>query len=289
MDRGRGPLRPVDVRPRTRPLPRDVGPGSAGARPLRPEPDRRAVRQRPAPCARRQHRRASTPPPGGGRWSLCYPAHFTSLSPMLVIAPADADRAAAELGQPPGPGPFARGWCAPGTPTSTPTWPPARPTSSPGCRTWPPGTGPGSTATPSGRSCGAPAGAWSTTGPPPPRSRALEHEVFHSWFGRGVKPARAADGWIDEAWTTWATGVPPGRTASLRIRRAGPRRAAGRAVPPAPLGPAHPDRGLYRGGPAVRRSGRPLRRARTAPLRHGRLVPGQRRPCRSRPTGWPPI
>jgi hypothetical protein len=34
---------------------------------------------------------------------------------------------------------------------------------------------------------------------------ALEHEVFHSWFGRGVKPARAADGWIDEAFTTWAT------------------------------------------------------------------------------------
>ncbi len=34
---------------------------------------------------------------------------------------------------------------------------------------------------------------------------ALEHEVFHSWFGRGVKPARASDGWIDEAWTTWAT------------------------------------------------------------------------------------
>jgi hypothetical protein len=35
--------------------------------------------------------------------------------------------------------------------------------------------------------------------------RALEHEVFHSWFGRGVKPARASDGWIDEAWTSWAT------------------------------------------------------------------------------------
>jgi hypothetical protein len=34
---------------------------------------------------------------------------------------------------------------------------------------------------------------------------ALEHEVFHSWFGRGVKPARASDGWIDEAWTSWAT------------------------------------------------------------------------------------
>lgn len=34
---------------------------------------------------------------------------------------------------------------------------------------------------------------------------ALEHEVFHSWFGRGVKPARASDGWIDEAFTTWST------------------------------------------------------------------------------------
>jgi len=34
---------------------------------------------------------------------------------------------------------------------------------------------------------------------------ALEHEVFHSWFGRGIKPARASDGWIDEAWTSWAT------------------------------------------------------------------------------------
>jgi hypothetical protein len=36
---------------------------------------------------------------------------------------------------------------------------------------------------------------------------ALEHEVFHSWFGRGVKPARAGDGWIDEAWVSWATGT----------------------------------------------------------------------------------
>jgi hypothetical protein len=34
---------------------------------------------------------------------------------------------------------------------------------------------------------------------------ALEHEVFHSWFGRGVKPATASDGWIDEAWTSWCT------------------------------------------------------------------------------------
>jgi hypothetical protein len=38
---------------------------------------------------------------------------------------------------------------------------------------------------------------------------ALEHEVFHSWFGRGIKPATANDGWIDEAFTTWYTSAPP--------------------------------------------------------------------------------
>jgi hypothetical protein len=33
---------------------------------------------------------------------------------------------------------------------------------------------------------------------------ALRHEVFHSWWGRGVRPARAADGWLDEGFTSWA-------------------------------------------------------------------------------------
>lgn len=37
----------------------------------------------------------------------------------------------------------------------------------------------------------------------------LEHEAFHAWFGRGVKPAHAADGWIDEAFTVWCTAGPP--------------------------------------------------------------------------------
>lgn len=34
---------------------------------------------------------------------------------------------------------------------------------------------------------------------------ALKHEVFHSWYARGIRPARGADGWIDEAWDTYNT------------------------------------------------------------------------------------
>ena len=41
----------------------------------------------------------------------------------------------------------------------------------------------------------------------------LEHEAFHSWWGRGVKPASGADGWWDEAWNTYhdlgGTSVQP--------------------------------------------------------------------------------
>ena len=63
---------------------------------------------------------------------------------------------------------------------------------------------------------------------------ALEHEVFHSWFGRGIKPARAADGWIDEAFTSWST-------ASRRVEQ--PRFDAselGLDEPPVTLYPPHP-------------------------------------------------
>ncbi len=63
---------------------------------------------------------------------------------------------------------------------------------------------------------------------------ALEHEVFHSWFGRGVKPARASDGWIDEAWTSWATNSrrrEEGRFAVVEL---------GLDEPPVQLYPPHP-------------------------------------------------
>jgi FMN phosphatase YigB (HAD superfamily) len=32
---------------------------------------------------------------------------------------------------------------------------------------------------------------------------ALRHEIFHSWWGRGLKPASQADAWFDEAWTVY--------------------------------------------------------------------------------------
>lgn len=34
-------------------------------------------------------------------------------------------------------------------------------------------------------------------------SGALRHETFHSWWGRGVKPASHPDGWWDEGWTVY--------------------------------------------------------------------------------------
>ena len=141
---------------------------------------------------------------GGQRWALCYPAHFTALSPMLVMVPADliemrrsalilpgrdrslglvcarhsdidADLAACEAD--------IRSWLVYLASRYEP-W-------VHGDTFWAVLWGPG-------RGMEYDGATTSSVG-------ALEHEVFHSWFGRGVKPARAGDGWIDEAWTTWAT------------------------------------------------------------------------------------
>jgi hypothetical protein len=40
----------------------------------------------------------------------------------------------------------------------------------------------------------------------------LRHETFHSWWGRGVKPAGQADGWWDEAWTVYNDNGGTGST-----------------------------------------------------------------------------
>ncbi|HET9732951.1 MAG TPA: hypothetical protein VFP54_09780 [Acidimicrobiales bacterium] len=142
--------------------------------------------------------------PSRRAWSLLYPAHFTALSPMLVLAPTDslemrrsavtlpgrsrslglvtarhvdtdADLAACEADL--------QAWLAylaarydpwvHGDTFSAVVWGPGRGMEYDGATT--------------------------------ASVAALEHEVFHSWFGRGVKPARASDGWIDEAFTTWST------------------------------------------------------------------------------------
>jgi hypothetical protein len=42
---------------------------------------------------------------------------------------------------------------------------------------------------------------------------ALFHEVFHSWWARGLKPATQNDGWIDEAWTIYCDESPDEMTA----------------------------------------------------------------------------
>ncbi len=140
---------------------------------------------------------------GAGRsWAVRYPASYTSLSPMLVVAPADQvatarsearcgartlevtvaalPEAAADVGA------AAADTCA---------W-----LSYFGSRygdwahgdsflavLWGPGRG------------------MEYDGATTASEAALEHEIFHSWFGRGVKPAGARDGWMDEAMATWAT------------------------------------------------------------------------------------
>lgn len=171
--------------------------------------------------------------PWHNRWLVRYPANFCSLSPMLVLAPADevelvhsrvvlagrnapveivaarhrevdadVQAVSADVG----------GWLAylaarygrwvHGDTFSAFVWGPGRGMEYDGATT-------ASTA-------------------------AMEHEVFHTWFGRGVKPARASDGWIDEAWTSWAT-------ASRRVE--GPRFASeelGLDQDPVLLCPPHP-------------------------------------------------
>jgi hypothetical protein len=51
---------------------------------------------------------------------------------------------------------------------------------------------------------------------------ALEHELVHAWWARGLSPATYADGWIDEGWATYTTAGPEARTAMPLDPAAGP-------------------------------------------------------------------
>lgn len=50
----------------------------------------------------------------------------------------------------------------------------------------------------------------------------LEHEIFHSWWARGLSPANYADGWIDEGWDMFNTGSHAFVPAPLLTADAGP-------------------------------------------------------------------
>lgn len=54
------------------------------------------------------------------------------------------------------------------------------------------------------------------------KPNALTHELYHSWFGRGLRPALGRDGWIDEAWNVYVTGSPPFEVERLRKADVGP-------------------------------------------------------------------
>lgn len=43
------------------------------------------------------------------------------------------------------------------------------------------------------------------------RMGAIEHEIMHSWYARGASPRTDADGWLDEAITSWVTDIFPFR------------------------------------------------------------------------------
>ena len=134
----------------------------------------------------------------GGRIHVAFPDHFTSLSPMLVIVPAE------EL--------VTRRVSAAGievTVAAMHTTDVDVDAVSADAATWITGN----VATYGAYNHGSrfTAYIWDSTrgmeydGATTASVGALEHEIFHSWFGRGIKPASQNDGWIDEAYTTWST------------------------------------------------------------------------------------
>ncbi len=171
--------------------------------------------------------------PARRTWSVLYPTHFTALSPMLVLGPADAlevrrsafglagrgrslglvtarhSDADADLGACEA---DLQGWLS----YLATRYPPWVHGDTYWAVIWAPGRG------------------MEYDGATTASVAALEHEVFHSWFGRGVKPARASDGWIDEAFTVWSTAA----------HRAEPPRYGAEHLPldetPVVLYPSHP-------------------------------------------------
>jgi hypothetical protein len=141
---------------------------------------------------------------GGNQWRIQYPARFTALSPMLVIAAADRLETRQGSVNLPGSGPVAldlfkltttpadlatvesslAGYLTDNVASSGPYVHGGRFTAF----IWS-GTA---------RSMEYDGATTSTVG-------SLKHEVFHSWWARGVKPATQNDSWLDEGWTVYNT------------------------------------------------------------------------------------
>ena len=167
-----------------------------------------------------------------GHWQVSYPAHFTSLSPMLVVAPtAQLDSTIAtvalgaagsldvevhrELAAPRGLDEIVAILTAAVNEFATddgPYWHGERVLA----YVW---------AVNSGMEYDGAFTSSATEG-------TLRHELYHSWHGRGLKPASHNHGWFDESWTVYrlnppaeplAPGAPP-----LELSSADPWR---RAVP----------------------------------------------------------
>lgn len=167
----------------------------------------------------------------GRRWLVSYPPHYTSLSPLLVLVPADQVVVHRQEVAAFGPGGSVTvaaladaGIGVDSAAADATAW-----LSYFAARYGPWAHGDHFMAVIWGAERGMEYDGATTASP-----AALEHEVFHSWFGRGVKPARASDGWIDEAMATWATAS----------RRAGGGRYGAERLgldePPALLCPPHP-------------------------------------------------
>jgi hypothetical protein len=170
---------------------------------------------------------------GGRAWSLVYPAAFTALSPMLVLAPADTMELRRRAVSLPGRSRSLGLLTARHTDTDADlgaceadicSWlvylaaryEPWVHGDNFSAVVWGPGRG------------------MEYDGATTASVDALEHEVFHSWFGRGVKPARASDGWIDEAFTTWSTASRRSELPRFAVAE------LGLDADPVELYPAHP-------------------------------------------------
>lgn len=137
---------------------------------------------------------------GTNHWRVSFPARFTALSPMLELRAADTLASATHTQVLP----------VSGTAVTVTAWKPAASAVDVAALTSTIGghladnelsSGPylhGKRFTAFVHLGGMEYDGATTSSPGP-----LRHEAFHSWWGRGLKPAAQADGWFDEAWTVY--------------------------------------------------------------------------------------